>query len=458
MSLTKIELYLLKEVLPKIKYDKLNQRYILYLEDYISFNLKASEIKVLRRLCQENDIFLEELPKILSRQETHNLFEQYNQIKEQIKKEPNNISLQEKMHEIRNKIVEGHMKLMYKLIYRYFPQINEERDKEDIYQIGYECLIELVDKYDSSKNASFIFLISNYAMQNVVRKAYKAKGNITNENAAELKRFKIAKSRFEEKYGRVPTTEELVKVTGLNKDKLEHLFFIERFFDAETIDYDELENIPYELIEHDFESREIDIILEQNNHLRKALEFLPETHRRVIRLYYGFEDGKTHTNEEVASIIGNISAQRTQQIREHAIYLLSNSLSGEYLKNIYGTAILNAKQKDGPRALYMHKTFVEDLFIESISNEELLSIINELAPNYKEIMLLYYGLKDGTKHDYKEISKILKIDANKIRTMRNICVDIIIKKYIKRHKLNVKNANIHYLVNDYLNNENKRKH
>lgn len=458
MALTKTELYLLKEVLTKIKYDTLNERYTLYLEDYIPYNLKPSDIKVLKRLCQENDIFLEDLPKVLKYQETRNLFNQYNSIKSELAKDKNNPKLLSELYKIRNLIVEGHMKLVYKLLNKYFPGIKEERDREDIYQIGYECLIELIDKYDNSKNASFIYFICHYMIPSVVRRLYKSKTNINNYRAAELKRFKITIERFNQKEGRMPTKEELVKATNLTEEKIEQLLLIERFIEPEKLEYEDEENIPNELIDYDFEDREIDKILETNNHLNKIIELLPSSQCRIIKLYYGFEDGQNHTHEEIAEIIGNITQQRVQQIKRHALYLIVNSVGGEYIKDVYGITEIEPKQKDGAKSLTIHKSFIEDLFIESIKAEELLSIVNELTTNYQEIIKLYYGLKNDYKYDFKEISAILKIDSNKVRSMKRTSVNIVFKKYIQRHNLNAKNQGLNYLVNDYINNDRKIKH
>lgn len=458
MALTKTELYLLKEVISKIKYDNLNERYTLYLEDYIPYNLKPSEIKTLKRLCQENDIFLEDLPKVLKYQETRKLFDKYNSIKTHLETTKDKQKLLIDLYEVRNQIVEGHMKLVYKLLNKYFPGIKTERDREDIYQIGYECLIDLIDKYDNSKNASFIYFICHYIIPGVVRRVYKSKTNMNNYRAAELKRFKITIDSFNQKEGRLPTKEELVKATNLTEDKIEQLLLIERFIEPESLDYEDDENIPTELIDYDFEDRAIERVLETNEHLNKIIELLPSSQCRIIKLYYGFEDGKTHTHEEIAEIVGDISQQRVQQIKRHSLYLIVNSVGGEYIRDIYGITDIEPKQKDGAKALTIHRSLIEDLFIESIPKQELLSVINELATNYQEIIKLYYGLENDYKCDYKEIGAILKIDHNKIRTMKTTSVNIIFKKYIQRHNPNAKNQGLNYMVNDYINNNRKIRH
>ena len=65
MQLTKNRLYLLKEVFTKVKYDKLNDRYYIALEDYGFLNLDPPQLILLKNMCKENNIYLETLPKRL---------------------------------------------------------------------------------------------------------------------------------------------------------------------------------------------------------------------------------------------------------------------------------------------------------------------------------------------------------------------------------------------------------
>lgn len=456
MTLKETELFLLKEVLTKIKYDSLNERYTLYIEDYFKNNLTSVQIKVLRRICQENDIYLEELPEMLTTKETNNLFFQYNNLKVQLKNDCHNQTLNTKKYEIRNQIVEGHMKLIYKLIHRHFPEFPSEIDKEDIYQTGYECLIELVEQYDNSKQEPFITYVCHHAIKNIITKLYQSNINIHTKFVSELTKLKNIKKSFEQKYGRTPTKSELIKATNQTKKQIEQLLLIENLLEPMSLEQKEDKEIPQDLIDYEFENREINKILANNNHLNKIIDLLPESQRRIIRLYYGFEDGKYHSNQDIANIIG-ISHQRVQQIKTNSLYLLINSVGSDYLKDIYGPVLLEINKPDEPRAVQLHKSFVEDLFIESIPPEELKSIINELAPNYQEIIKLYYGLIDNYKYDFNEISKLLNVASNKIRIMKHTCVNIVFKKYIQRHNPNINNGDLQYIVNTYINNEKHNK-
>lgn len=54
----------------------------------------------------------------------------------------------------------------------------------------------------------------------------------------------------------------------------------------------------------------------------KVLALLPERHRQVIELRYGFADGEPKSLEEVAEIIGGVTRERVRQIEARALRLL----------------------------------------------------------------------------------------------------------------------------------------
>ena len=55
MGLTKEELYLHKELLSKVKFDELTEKWTIYLKDYEFLNLSRAQIQTLKRLITAND-------------------------------------------------------------------------------------------------------------------------------------------------------------------------------------------------------------------------------------------------------------------------------------------------------------------------------------------------------------------------------------------------------------------
>ena len=163
MSLTKNRLYLLKEVFTKVKYDELNERFYITLEDYSFLNLDSPQLVLLNNMCNENNIYLEKLPKRLKGIETQELFDKYKKLEEKLN-ETNEPSEKEKieklLQEIKDKIIIGHMRQVCYQINKRIPGMKDRKDKEDIYQIGYETLLEFFDKYNPNKDTTFAYFIN----------------------------------------------------------------------------------------------------------------------------------------------------------------------------------------------------------------------------------------------------------------------------------------------------------
>lgn len=452
MSLTKQELYLLKEVFTKVKYDKMNERYYLALEDYGFLNLEGPQISLLKRMCQENNIYLEELPKRLKSRETQQLFKEYNLLKEKIKSNPNvsnKEELESMLYEIRNKIVEGHMRLVYSIINKYIPGIKEMPDKDDIYQIGYETLIEFVDLYDHTKEASFIYFVRTYIIHHIVSNMYANNKNIKKWNKEDLHKLNKIRKKLKKEDKEI-SIEILSKETGLTIDKIKNLLVLENLM-SPTIIPSEEDKLTDDLIDYEFEDRTIKKVLEKNELITKLINNLPSQVKRVIKLYYGFEDGKNYTLDEIALKIGNISSERVRQLKEMGLNLLANFIGSNYLKDIYGPTNYSKQKNEHISLLPESYNLAEELLIGLEPKELLLSIINTLNPVNKEIMLLYYGLKDGTKHDIDEISKILNIRKAIIIERKKTTTHLLIKRIVKSHNPKFEGNYLEYLMNNYLN-------
>lgn len=284
MPITKNRLYLLKEVFTKVKYDKLNERFYIALEDYAFLNLDSPQLVLLNNMCNENNIYLEKLPKRLKGIETQELFDKYKKLEEKLNetKEPHEKQKIEKLlQEIKDKIIVGHMRQVCCQINKKVPEMKDRKDKEDIYQIGYETLLEFFDKYNPDKDTTFAYFINKYIIHRIIRKIYRSNCILGNENLTLLAKIKKEKRILEtekENY----SIEDLAKKTGIGRAKLKEILILEEIMDMPTIDFEE-ESKEDSLIDYDFEEETIENILEENNHLEKLVNLLPEKERIVIR-------------------------------------------------------------------------------------------------------------------------------------------------------------------------------
>ena len=55
-----------KDILSKVKYDSMNERYYIDIYDYVLYRLNKKQFMKLEGICKENNIYLEKLPKIIS--------------------------------------------------------------------------------------------------------------------------------------------------------------------------------------------------------------------------------------------------------------------------------------------------------------------------------------------------------------------------------------------------------
>ena len=62
--------------------------------------------------------------------------------------------------------------------------------------------------------------------------------------------------------------------------------------------------------------------------------YLTELERKVLYLYYGFDDSEERTLEEIGSLLG-VTHERIQQIRNHAFEKLRESPHGASLSGLW---------------------------------------------------------------------------------------------------------------------------
>ena len=114
----------------------------------------------------------EPLPPGLTNEQNIELFKKLSFLKREIEKNKDNFQktiLQKEYHDTRHKLIEGNMRLVSYIMYKRIPSYFNEMDKEDIKQIGYEVLIEFIDKYDVNKGYALSTGLYNYFMFHVWR-------------------------------------------------------------------------------------------------------------------------------------------------------------------------------------------------------------------------------------------------------------------------------------------------
>ena len=138
---------------------------------------------------------------------------------------------------------------------------------------------------------------------------------------ADLNRLGRATTLLTERLGRAPTTDELVKATGLTRDAV-------RALSALHIEAMRLDHPVREADERGRMERFVPLTQEgtdastmansRTDDLDAALAALPARDAKVLRLYFGLDDGKTRTLEEIGQMMG-VTRERIRQLRDRTL-------------------------------------------------------------------------------------------------------------------------------------------
>ena len=453
-ALNDIRHHLLTEIMPKLKYDKLLNSFVIKFEDYMYLS-KAQKAE-LEKMCKDNNIVLEQFPTQNTSKENQALLQEYNKIKSKLKA-GHSKDLEEQLFEVRNKILLGTMQYVIMILHKYMPDIKDMKDKEEIYQIGYEVLFELIDNYDETKNSTFAYFCKQYLAHHVTKQMLKENYSFKQHQIEDMSKVNNVKERYITNLKREATLEEISEELHYSVDKVKRILNLEHVMNQLNIDDTELTE---EMIDDSFEETMIDKMIDETDYLVKLMDTLSPNQRTVLRLYYGFEDGNTYSYDEIAEKIGNVSRERVRQIKEQSLEILTNSIRGNYLSDIHGVSPYPEYRKSSTKSSYISERILEDLLIEQLEEEQLISIINHFNQQNNQIITLYYGLNGEEKHDFHEIANILGMRKNKVVEARNEMVQLIMKAVVRQMAPNYTQDPLAFLLNRYLNkpNNSKKKH
>ena len=81
---------------------------------------------------------------------------------------------------------------------------------------------------------------------------------------------------------------------------------------------------------------EVDLRDKKIKELEAALAALPPRDAKVLRLYFGLDDGTSRTLEEIGRMMG-VTRERIRQLRDRALIRLREGETGEKLKDLVAT-------------------------------------------------------------------------------------------------------------------------
>ncbi|NQZ58419.1 MAG: RNA polymerase sigma factor RpoD/SigA [Lentisphaeraceae bacterium] len=230
----------------------------------------------------------------------------------------------------RCKLTEGNLRLVVKIAHDYK---NLGVPLADLIAEGNVGLMKAVVKFQPDKGAKF----SSYAawwIKQAIRRAIANQSRVVRvpvQAAAKMKLIRDTRLLLTKESGRPASEGEIASALGMTERSIRATIATVKtslvFMDAE-ISEGEGGTIGDLLMDIKAQSPE-DIMQESDvMKLLKELvaEYLNEREKVIVRMRYGFDDGKPKTLEEVSAIIGR-TRERVRQIQHQALMKLKNHIS-----------------------------------------------------------------------------------------------------------------------------------
>lgn len=228
--------------------------------------------------------------------------------------------------EARNKIVEENLNLVGIIANKVYNQFGGVVCKDDLESYGVLGLIDSINKYDISKGYKFSTYASKRIRGEMIDNVRRLDW-LSRQSRARVTKLNNEVNKFNNKFDREPTYDELSKIMGLSVEDIHKIYK-----DSYTSNFRSLENdIDFDVVynsgnEHTIDPYDRYTEKEKKELLTKSIDKLKKNEKIVISLYYF--DELTHS--EIAEILG-LSESRISQINTKAIQELKKDLGELYV-------------------------------------------------------------------------------------------------------------------------------
>ncbi len=207
----------------------------------------------------------------------------------------------------------------------------------DLIQEGNVGLVTAARKFDPDQGVKFI----SYAVWWIRQAILSSLANqgravrVPLNRASDLARIFRERERLKQELRRDPTTEEIAeaaKLTPAVVEQLQTLNASEIRLDAPIGDTDDSQLVERFITEEAPEPEEAveeRLLAEQ---IDRALETLSPRDAQVLRLYFGLDNGREHTLEEIGNMLG-VTRERIRQLRDRALKRLREGDLGPALES-----------------------------------------------------------------------------------------------------------------------------
>ncbi len=232
----------------------------------------------------------------------------------------------------RARLIECNLRLVVSIAKKY---ANRGLSMSDLVQEGNIGLCRAVDRFDRRKECRFSTYATWWIRQAISRAlADQARTiRIPVHMVETVNRLNRRSREMEQELGREPTDAELAVALGMAESKIREIRRIAREpVSLDTPVGDEADSRLEEFVgdESAVDPGEAACGTEERENVDQLLRTLTEREERVIRLRYGFGDGRPRTLEEVGRVFG-VTRERIRQIEAKAIRKLMRKAKGSKL-------------------------------------------------------------------------------------------------------------------------------
>lgn len=267
-----------------------------------------------------------------------------------------------------DKLVDINMESVIKIVNNYISNKHVEESYDELLTIGTIGLIKAIKSFDKDSlgKKSFLTIVSSY---------------IGNELNSQLKK----------KDENVVLFDDEIDIEG-QKVKIKDTLIDDTF--EETI------------VEEEYNQY-------KSKRVSQALKILGEKEQRVIELYYGLNGNKRHSQNDISKIINvsPVTVSRMLKDSHNALLFELREFKEDYPLNSETDKVIEERLKSENLTKKMRQTFFS-LFKDK-NKDEVLLMLNALPARKKNIISLYYGLKEECL-DYDEIAKKYNMSVDEV--------------------------------------------